>query len=65
MDYAAKFYITEQDLIERLGLDPEVTVITKVDFNAETGEIEVFFRSTKEQIGHSKFDGTCTRRHKL
>lgn len=65
MKYAAKFCITENELLTRLGFKPDTSVIKKMDFNAETGEIEVLIRSTEPNDITIESEHSSIRRRKL
>jgi len=65
MKYIAKLYTTEQELLSRVGFDPETSVITNIEFKTETGEIELLIRSMKDNEFTSENSSLDVRRYKI
>lgn len=66
MKYVAKGYQTEEELLNKLGFNPEVSVITGVEFNPEDRTVHYLVRSLVETDKTVKVaDNQAVRRHKI
>lgn len=64
MNNFAKFYFTEEELLEKVGFNKDTSVISKIEFNQEYGDIEITVRSSEEVKGVTGKTGNV-RRNKL
>jgi hypothetical protein len=61
MENLAKFYFTEEELLYKVGFNKETSVISKIEFDQENGDVEITVRSSEEVQGITGKSGNVRR----
>lgn len=52
MKYVSKLFTTEKEVLTNLGFNPDVSILKSLEFNKETGEIDLLV-SSSEKTNHA------------